>query len=194
MSRRKGVSDLGHDPLAARPEDRAGVLFDLGSGGPALDICVRTTDPELCRLLRARIGQEAGAEIHAAIDDAKADHVILSRLGRIEWFGTRPAPAPLFARLPAPDGLHACLAFVSPQRTAAGDMDRATYETFRFLVATFGDLEAATLKRSVFDAVRAGEAPTIDAPQRDAVRIALRQLRYLDGPSDTLRAWLDAFD
>jgi hypothetical protein len=49
MSRRGTVTELGHDPLAARPEDRAGILFDLGTGGQTLDICVRTTDPALCR-------------------------------------------------------------------------------------------------------------------------------------------------
>ena len=190
MSRRGAVTELGHDPLAARPEDRAGILFDLGAGGPALDICVRTVDPALCRLLRTRIGGAAGADIQAAIDDAKADWVILSRLGRIEWFGARPDPAPLFSQLPAPAGLHACLAFVSPQRTQSGEMDRATYETFQILLQTFADRDVMELKTSVFDAVRAGKKPNFDGPPRDAVEIALRQLHYLDGPSDTLTAWL----
>ena len=190
MSRRGGVTELGHDRLAARPEDRAGVLFGLGTGGQALDICVRTTDPALCRLLRARVGDTAGAQVQAAIDDAKADHVIQSRLGRIEWFGARPDPAPLFARLFAPDGMHACLAFVSPQRTAVGEMNRATYETFQILLNTFGDSELLKLKDSVFNAVRAGKGPTHDGTRHDAVQIALRQLRYLDGPSDRLAAWL----
>ena len=144
----------------------------------------------MCRLLRTRIGGAAGADIQAAIDDAKADWVILSRLGRIEWFGARPAPSPLFSQLPAPAGLHACLAFVSPQRTQSGEMDRATYETFQILLQTFADRDVMELKTSVFDAVRAGKKPNFDGPPRDAVEIALRQLHYLDGPSDTLTAWL----
>jgi hypothetical protein len=183
MSQRKVVTEIGHDPLAVRAEDRAGFLFDLGIGGPALDICVRTRDQDLCRLLRAHSD-------NAAIDDAGADRVILSRLGRIEWFGANADPAPLFSQLPTPAGLHACFAFVSPQRTTDGEMDRATYETFQNLLHSFGDPDALKLKQSVFDAVRAGEGPNDDAPQGDAVKIALRQLRYLDGPSETLRAWL----
>ena len=190
MSRRGTVTELGHDPLAARPEDRAGILFDLGTGGQTLDICVRTTDPALCRLLRACIGESAGADVQMAIDDAKADWIILSRLGRIEWFGARPDPAPLFALLPTPVGLHACLAFVSPQRTQSGEMDRATYETFQILLQTFAGPEMREFKQSVFDAVRAEKKPNFDGPPRDAVEIALRQLRYLDGPSDSLSAWM----
>jgi hypothetical protein len=190
MSQRNAVTELGHDPLAVRAEDRAGILFDLGTGGPTLDICVRTLDQNLCRLLRTHSDHAAGAEIMAAIDDAGADRVILSRLGRIEWFGASADPAPLFSQLPTPVGLHACFAFVSPQRTAEGEMDRATYETFQILRHNFGEPDEIKLKQSVFDAVRAGEKPKDDAPQGDAIEIALRQLRYLDGPSDTLSAWL----
>ena len=195
MPGRRVVTELGHDPLAARPEDRAGVLFDLGTGGPALDYGVRTVDPALCRLLRARIGGEAGADVQAAIDDAKADHVIQTRLSRIEWFSARPDPAPMFGRLTALEGLHPCLAFVSPQRTADGEMDRATYETFQILLHTFADPEFLALKKSVFDAVRAGEKPNPNnsEPRRNAVLIALRQLRYLDGPSELITAWLEFY-
>ena len=35
---------------------------------------------------------------------------------------------------------------------------------------------------------------TIDAGQRDSVRIALRQLRYIDGESDVLARWREAYD
>ena len=196
MSERPGLTELGFDLLAARPEDRLGVLFDLGTGPPEAEFCVRTADPGLLAFLKSRIGDDPSSspDIMDGIREARADHVIQSRLGRIESFGTAPAPVEHMDCFPPPEGWRAGLAFISPQRMADGDMDLATFETFRILQNSFADPAFARLRQSVAEAVRAGAAPGSEAPYPDAMRLTLQQMEYTDGPSATLAAWRSAYD
>jgi hypothetical protein len=63
MHRRSVLTELGPDEAALRPQDRAGILFDMGLGTLQVDICIRTDDPELIATLRSVAGKslfEAG--------------------------------------------------------------------------------------------------------------------------------------
>ena len=200
MAGRQGLSELGFDLMAARPEDRLGVLFDLGTGPPEVEFCVRTADPALLEFLKGRIGQDPSSspDIMAAIREAGADHIVQSRLGRIESFGAALAPVAHMAQFAAPDGYLSGLAFISPQRMADGAMDQATFETFRILQNSFAEPALWRFRESVTEAISAGAAPGSlpdnETPHPDTLRLILRQIEYTDGPSATLTAWRDAFD
>ena len=57
MNRRSVVTELGPDHHAARPEDRDGIVFDLGLNLLAVDACIRTKDPGTIALLRRAAGE-----------------------------------------------------------------------------------------------------------------------------------------
>ncbi|HEY6240002.1 MAG TPA: hypothetical protein VIW78_04120, partial [Burkholderiales bacterium] len=77
-------------------------------------------------------------------------------------------------------------------------LDRAEFDAFQALLERFGDADHLRTKREVTAAIRAGTEP--DPPaystrrERAACRIALRQLRKLDGVSPVLERWLRELD
>lgn len=200
MAQRRGLSELGYDLLAARPEDRLGTLFDLGTGPLEAELCVRSADPALLAFLRKHIGHDAASspEIMAAVESAQADHVVQSRLGRIESYGAALAPVDHMERFIPPEGFLSGLAFISPQRMADGAMDRATFETFRILQNSFAEPALWRFRNAVTEGIRNGAPPgsltDADPPHPDTLRLTLRQIEYTDGPSETLAAWRTAFD
>jgi len=149
--------------------------------------------------------------------------VMLSRLGRIEVFqkiGVKGSPPPTgphthllprFVRqgrthaadIPVPKGWLPCLSLYPPNPVQDEEgrrkpLDRAELDAFQALLERFGDADHLRTKREVTAAVRAGKDPDPLAystrRQRTACRIALRQLRKLDGASPRLERWLREFD
>ncbi len=106
MSGRTVLTELGPDRDAVRERDRDAVLFDLGIGASAIDFCIRTTDPDLIRVLRAAAGRSViddGGSWVEAIKRASPHRVCASRLGRIEIY----QPIASSRRgVPLPDGPH----------------------------------------------------------------------------------------
>ncbi len=89
MAGRTVVTELGPDEAAARPEDRPGILFDLGLGLRAVEACVRTADPETLACLRAGLGQPLfapGNPAAARLVASSPHRVFVTRIGRIEVF------------------------------------------------------------------------------------------------------------
>lgn len=84
MNRRTVLTELGPDEAALRPQDRAGILFDMGLGTRQVEICIRTGDPALIATLRSA----AGRSLFEAGNPAMARS---SRRGRIA--SSSPAPA-----------------------------------------------------------------------------------------------------
>jgi hypothetical protein len=104
MNRRTTLTEIGLDAEALRESDREGILFDLGLGALQIDVCVRTSDPEL--LLRLREGLGRSVFDHAnpampAILRASPHRVFVARLGRGEVYQAIPAPDQK-----SPDGPH----------------------------------------------------------------------------------------
>ncbi|UFZ02654.1 hypothetical protein LQG66_25715 [Bradyrhizobium ontarionense] len=104
MGQRTGITDLGPDRDALRPEDRDAVLFDLGLSTLQVDVCVRSRDPEVIAALR----RHAGASLFAPDDElmqvmlaASPHRVFISRIGRAEIFQPIPPPGGR-----SPDGPH----------------------------------------------------------------------------------------
>jgi len=149
--------------------------------------------------------------------------VMLSRLGRIEVFqkigvkGSLPPAGPhthllpRFVRrgrthaadVPVPEGWLPCLSLYPPNPVQDEEgrrtpLDRAELGAFQALLERFGDADHLRTKREVTAAVRAGKEPDplayFTRRQRIACRIALRQLRKLDGSSPRLERWLREFD
>jgi len=149
--------------------------------------------------------------------------VMLSRLGRLEVFqkiGVKGSPPPIgphthllprFVRqsrthaadIPVPEGWLPCLSLYPPNPVQDEEgrrkpLDCAELDAFQALLERFGDADHLRTKREVTAAVRAGKEPDSLAyftrRQRTACRIALRQLRKLDGASPRLERWLREFD
>jgi len=200
MATRSVLTELGNDIMAAQPLGRLATLFDLGLGVPHVDLCVRTANERLCRLLREREGTTIAStdtELSNAIIELGADFVTLSRMGRIENFGQRSTPEKPLDLLP-PNGYAVCLSFEPPRPQKKAPFDEATFGAFRVLYGIFADPKLIRLKQSVSDALRDAsnsEIVAIDTPEaRTAVAVLLRQLAARDGLSDNLRRWRDAFD
>jgi hypothetical protein len=165
----------------------------------------------------------ANAPLFEFLAQRSPHRVMLSRLGRIEVFekigvkGSQPPAGPhthllpRFVRqgrthaadVPVPKGWLPCLSLYPPnpvqdENGRPKPMDRAALDAFQTLLERFGDVDHLRTKREVMAAVRAGKEP--DPPaystrrQRTACRIALRQLRKLDGASPRLERWLREFD
>ena len=90
-----------------------------------------------------------------------------------------------------------------PANPTSDDMDNfrpfvaADHQAFQELFELFGDPAVVALKRQTVEVVRQGKAPldgALDRYQRTAVCVALRQLYWTDGESETLSAWRDAFE
>jgi hypothetical protein len=93
MSGRTVVTEMGPDVDALRDGDRAAILFDLGVGAAHCDVCVRTSDRETLRALRAGEGRsllETG--LFEVLREMSPTRVFLSRLGRIEVHTPIPRP------------------------------------------------------------------------------------------------------
>ncbi len=89
LKSRVGLVALGPDEAAIRPEDRDGLLFDLGIGARTMAFHVRTDDAELGEMLRLYNGRtvfESGNPVLPALMKANPPRVIASAFGRIEVF------------------------------------------------------------------------------------------------------------
>jgi hypothetical protein len=92
--RRTTIQELGPDSAAIRPEDRDSILFDLGLGAPQVDMCVRTSRPEVLFALRAGEGRslfDIGNPATAAIFKASPHRVFVTRIGRAEVYQAIPS-------------------------------------------------------------------------------------------------------
>jgi hypothetical protein len=220
------LTEIGPDREAIRSEDREGLLFDLGLGMPCCDFLVRTTDAALIDYLRGLTGRPLfGGDTGtlARLPEFQPHRVVRSALGRVEIFQRIPlhgetTPAgphthvlpELVARrrvhaadLPIPGSLTPCLTLhpanpVRDEHGRARPFDADDFARFQALLERFGDPSLARFKRTVWSAVRTGDAPPAQPPatraERIACRVALRQLAHLDGDSPALAAWRHAFD
>ncbi len=103
MGGRTVVTELGPDQDAIRRDDRDAILFDVGLGGGAAEICVRASDPETLGQLRSACGGTLfdSATLLARLPALSPHRVFRSRLGRIEVFQRIPEPQGR-----TPDGPH----------------------------------------------------------------------------------------
>ena len=198
MGRRAVLTELGPDADAVRPQDRGGLLFDLGLGLDAADACVRVTDPALIDRLRAKAGRpifEPGNPAVAALAASSPHRVFLARAGRIEVYTAIPPPGgtgdpgphshilPKLLRLrrthaataPIPKGwvpigaLHPA----HPAKDGTGrsiPFDAARHRAFGGLLADWGD-PRLTAHRT---AVLSGETPDPEAAGGRFARSAIR--------------------
>jgi len=224
MSTRSVVTELGPDAEALREDERDGILFDLGAGAPHCDVCVRTADPKILRLLRAAVGRPLlETRLFDELPGSSPTRVFLSRLGRVEVRTPIPAPGGRTpdgphthvlrdllrrrrthsANVPLPARLVPC-AEIYPANAihdAHGNRQRfevAKHEAFQAVLVDHGDALCMKAKFETVAAIRASRPP-FDAPsytrsQRLARRVALRQMAQIDGPSRMLAAWREAFD
>lgn len=224
MSRRTSVTEVGPDVRALQEKDRDAVLFDLGIGAPHCDICVRTKDPAILRVLRAAAGSpvlETG--LVAELSAMSPTRVFMSRLGRIEVRTPIPAPE---GRTPVGPHTHVLPDLLRHRRTHSANVplpagmvpsaeifpasaihdahgrtspfDAAKHEAFQRLLAVLGDPACTSAKAETVTAVRDGEPPrnnpSYSRAQRLVRRVVLRQLAQIDGPSPALDAWREMFD
>lgn len=203
MNRRTALTEIGPDPEAIRPEDRGAILFDMGLGVLQVDICIRTSDPDLLARLRPEAGRslfEPGNPAMGAIVAAGPHRVFVSRLGRAEVFQPIPPPdgrspdgphthvLPKLLRsgrthaatTPIPDGLVPCAHLFppSPVKDALGHrrpFDAAAHARFQALFAQFGGAEPLRLKRDLAAALSDGAGPeALDVPGDRHAKAALR--------------------
>jgi hypothetical protein len=188
MNQRNAITEIGCDSAALRPEDRDAVLFDLGLCCLQVDVCIRTSDPDLLGELRGQEGRkllEPTSGIMRVILAAGPHRVLISRLGRIEVFQPIPAAdgrSPMgphthvlpkllahrrthAATEPIPRGLVPCAHLYPPHpaKDAAGHprpFDRRHHERFQRMLEMFGDSGLVALKRKVAAAIAAGEEPS----------------------------------
>jgi hypothetical protein len=224
MSGRMVVTELGPDLEALQVRDRDAILFDLGVNAAHCDVCVRTSDPEVLRALRAAAGQTLlGSGMFDALREMSPTRVFLSRLGRVEVrtriprsHGRTPTGPHTHvlrnligrgrthsANLPLPEGAFPCAEMFPPSaiRGAHGEQrpfDVERHDAFQQLLAECGDRQCLEAKRETVAAIRAGrpprEEPRYSRAQRLARRVAIRQLKRIDGPSQRLAEWQEAFD
>src|SRR5262249_43544571 len=76
-------------------EDRDAILFDLGLGGSAAEICLRSADPETVGVLRWACGKALFdcAELLPRLPALSPHRVFVSRVGRIEVYQPIPPPS-----------------------------------------------------------------------------------------------------
>jgi len=201
MGRRAVLTELGADPAAIRPQDRCGILFDLGLDLEAVDACVRLTDPDLIRRLRAASGRSLFAPGNPALPALMASsphRVFVARLGRIEVYTPIPATGqtcdpgphshilPKLLRLqrthaataPIPAGYVPIAAFhpAHALKDATGrpiPFDAARHAAFGHLLDAWGDPELVALRRTVL----AGADPDPGTVNGRFARLAARAAR-----------------
>lgn len=202
-AQREALTELGIDRDAIRPEDRGSILFDVGLAQPQIDFCVRTSDPDLLRVLRSCCGKPTFAtEAGMAILSQHPHRVVISHLGRAEVYqkiggpdtgGVSPPgphthvlPKLLSARkthsanTPIPDGLTPC-AFLYPGNPVIGALgedtpyDDGLFVKFQNYLAAFGPPAYTATKQRVWRAIENREDPAnFDEPQTRLERAALR--------------------
>jgi len=194
MNQRIALTELGADREALRPEDREGVLFDLGLAALQADFCVRIGDRSLAARLREHTGRavfEPDNPAMGIILAANPHRVFISRLGRIEVYQPIPPPSgkspegphthvlPRLLRSgrthpatePVPEGWVPCAHLYPPHpaRDGLGEarpFDATRHHAFQQMMAVCGDPGAFSIKRRVVDAVLAGEPPAAVAGDR----------------------------
>ncbi|WP_091719264.1 DUF6925 family protein [Methylobacterium phyllostachyos] len=201
MGRRTVLTELGADPAAVRPQDRSGILFDLGLDLGAVDACVRVTEPDLIERLRGATGRPLfvpGNPALPALMAASPHRVFLARPGRIEVYTAIPAPGqagdpgphshilPKLLRLrlthaataPIPAGWVpvAALHPAHPVQAATGrplSFDVGRHAAFGRLLDAWGDPDLVALRCAVL----AGEEPDPAAVNGRFARLAIRAAR-----------------
>jgi hypothetical protein len=203
MNGRAVLTELGPDAEALRAEDRDAVLFDMGLDTLQVDVCIRTSDPELLAALRANAGRavfEHGNPVMMAILRAGPHRVFVTKLGRAEVYQPIPAPdgrspdgphthvLPKLLRsrrthaatAPIPRGLVPC-AHLYPQHPCkdalgrAKPFDAAQHESVQALLDRFGDPGLVSLKREVSRRLAEGSDPdSFLAPEGRYAHAALR--------------------
>jgi hypothetical protein len=227
MGRRTTIHELGPDATAIRPQDRTSILFDLGLNASQVDVCVRTSEPEMLSALRAGEGRsvfDMGNPATAAIFRASPNRVFLTKIGRAEVY--QPIP-PADGRSPDGPHTHILPKLLRSGRThpatvpipsdwipclhlypshpgidgldVANQFDRAKHEASLKSLALFGDPELFELKWHVFNSVTSGRGPeALTVPKnrfaRGVIRVALRQLHAMNGPSPNLSRWRQRYD
>ncbi|KAB1073782.1 DUF6925 family protein [Methylobacterium planeticum] len=207
MSRRNVVTELGPDDAAARPQDREGILFDLGLDLLAIDACVRVRDPEAIARLRSGVGLplfDHANPIGPQMVAMSPHRVFLARIGRVEVYapippdgGTSPEgphthllPKLLKARrthaatTPIPFGYVPCAGLhpAHPYKDMMGrriPFERARHDAFQALLDRWGDPELLAIKRGLPTDASATVASSRHA--QAARRVAEAQARYLRG-------------
>ncbi|MCJ2134741.1 hypothetical protein MKK69_11840 [Methylobacterium sp. J-026] len=198
MGQRAVLTELGPDAAAVRPQDRDGILFDLGLGLAAADACVRVTDPALIDRLRAGAGRpifRPDNPVFAALAASSPHRVFLARAGRIEVYTAIPPPGgigdpgphshilPKLLRLrrthaataPIPKGWVpiGALQPAHPAKDGTGrsiPFDAARHRAFGGLLADWGDPGLTALRTAVLS----GETPDPAAANGRFARSAIR--------------------
>ncbi len=206
MAGRGVVAELSPDAQAARTGDRAAILFDLGLGLRAVDVCVRSADPDLLAILRAACGQTpfaAGPSLLTRIAAASPHRVFVTRIGRIEVFAPIPGPGESTpagprthllpeilragrthaATAPIPPGLVPCGALHPPHpcKDALGramPFSRERHEAFQRLLDAWGDPALVAAKR----AAEAGDEPPPGPGPRGRYLRAARRAAEVQAP------------
>lgn len=168
-------------------------LFDAASGAPCI---LQAASPHrVFRSAAARI------EVYGPIPDASEatengphTHLLPDLLAH---------DRPFAANLPIPDGWLPVLNLYppNPARDGLGEprpFDNSAHEAFQRTLSAFGVPALVEMKRQVMDAIRNGRPPDdialVGRTERTAARVALRQLRFTDAPSDTLDKWNAALE
>lgn len=102
----QGITEIGVDHAAIRPEDRDMVLFDCGLAQKNVRFCVRTRDPDLLASLRANAGRDYFAAENSAAAMIFTHHphrISLTAIGRVEVFQKIGGPDTGWK---SPDGPH----------------------------------------------------------------------------------------
>jgi hypothetical protein len=209
MGRRTVLTELGPDMAAARPQDRAAILFDLGLGLEAVDACVRVAEPAAIACLRARIGRPilaAGSTLGPALVALRPHRVFVARFGRIEVYtpippagGTTP-PGPHSHVLPQLLRLrrtHAATAPIPPGWVPCGSLhprhpcrdetgrpvafDAERHAAFGHLLEAWGDPALAALRRAVLAGHKPDPRSVTGRAARSAIRAAQAQRRAMPG-------------
>jgi len=187
MNNRRELTEIGPDAEALRPDERDGVLFDLGLGLLQVDALIRTTDPGVVAALRREVGKPvlaAESDAMHVILHANPHRVFVSRIGRVEVF--QPIPPPdgkspegphthVLPKLlahgrthsatePVPDGWVPCGHCYPPSaiRDYLGRprrFDAKCHASFQALLEQYGEPERLALKMSLIDSVTAGHEP-----------------------------------
>jgi hypothetical protein len=214
MNGRRELTEIGPDAGALRPEDRSGVLFDLGLGLLQADAFVRATDSSVISALRRHLGKsvfagDSGAM--AVILEASPHRVFVSSVGRVEVF--QPIPPPdgkspegphthvlpkLLAHRrthpatePMPSDWVPCAYCYPPHPLRDGQgksrqFDTKSHFAFQALLERFGDTERLELKKRTVSSVMAGAGPFAIALGGDRfARATMRvTLRQLDASGE----------
>ena len=177
MSGRTRVTELGPDREAAREEDCPAILFDLGLGLRAVDVCLRAHDPEVVACLRAGAGKPlfaADNPIGPRLVAMSPHRVFCARIGRIEVYAPIPGPGAMSpagphthvlpqllragrthaATTPIPDGFVPCAGLHPPHPYKDGlgrriAFDPARHAAFQTLLERWGDPDLLAVKRGM---------------------------------------------